>query len=333
MAIQLGVDPRSLNQLAAQTQSGRSPEATQKVARQFEAVFADMMIHSMRAVHLGSDMLGRGGQLYTSLYDWQIAEDMTRGRGLGIASMLMRQLQGAAATGPSQPASLHPLDASDRLAGTAPALRPTQSAAVSVPSPRPLDAADHFSGPDPVAAPTTMGVASPAAPAAPAPPGPAASLTSSVLGFVQRLWPQAQSVAQKLGVSVRAVIAQAALETGWGQHEAAPHNLFGIKASGAESGTERDTTEYAGATPTQTIAKFRRFPSDNAAMTSYATLIGTDPRYHAVQGSGDDVRRFASALQQAGYATDPGYAQKLIAVANDPRLITALNTVAGALTE
>lgn len=306
MPVQLGIDPRSLDSLAAQAKSGRSTQTLQKVARQFEAVFADMMIHSMRATHLGSDLAGRGGPLYTSLYDWQIAEDMTRGRGLGIASMLMRQLQGNASSGSSTHPALHA-----------------------------IDAADHFTGPDPSAPAAPPDAGAPAAgPAATAPQGsatsnPASSLTSDVMGFVERLWPEARSVARQLGVSARAVIAQAALETGWGRHESAPNNLFGIKASGSQPGVEQATTEYAAGVATPTTAKFRRFPSDNAAMASYATLIRTDPRYQAVLGSGDDVQRFASALQQAGYATDPAYAQKLVAVANDPRLVTALNAVAG----
>lgn len=310
MPVQLGLDPRSLDALSTQAKAGRSPQTLQKVARQFEAVFADMMIHSMRATHLGSDLTGRGGKLYTSLYDWQIAEAMTRGKGLGIASMLMRQLQGNTSSGASTQPALHA-----------------------------IDAADHFNGPDPSAAAAPPGASAPAAePAAAASRGPAASgsgssLTSDVTGFVERLWPEAQSVARQLGVSARAVIAQAALETGWGRHESAPNNLFGIKATGSQPGTEQATTEYVAGVATPTTAKFRRFPSDNAAMASYAALIRTDPRYQAVLGSGDDVRRFASALQQAGYATDPAYAQKLVAVANDPRLVTALNAVAGTQTE
>ncbi len=331
--VQPGVDPRSLDQLAIEARSSPSPQTQQAVARQFEAVFADMMIHSMRLAHLGSDMLGSGGKLYQSLYDWQVAEDMTRGRGLGIASMLMRQMHGpASATAPSK-TTLRAPDASDRLAGTS---FPLGAAAGEAPaaSLHAIDATDRFDGPDPAAPAATAAAATPAgAPRTTASASSTTSLTADVVGFVDRLWPQAQSVARALGVSVRAVIAQAALETGWGEHESAPHNLFGIKATGSQAGAEDPTTEYADGTPTQTVAKFRRFASDTAAMASYASLIRTDPRYQAALGSGDNVRRFATALQQAGYATDPAYAEKLIAVANDPRLLTALNAVAATQAE
>lgn len=322
MAVQVGIDPRSLDGLANQARTSRSQQTLQQVARQFEAVFADMMIHSMRSVHLGDDMLGRGGEVYTSLYDWQIAQSMTHGRGLGIASLLMRQMHAAAAdTSSSNPAPSTP-------AGAAATEAQALSAHAAAQALRALDAADHFTGPDPAAVAAPTATQSDATSGTPAPSG-AASLAPNVLGFVERLWPGASAIAQKLGVSVRAIIAQAALETGWGRHEAAPHNLFGVKATASQSGARDSTTEYVDGAPTQALAEFRRYPSDNSAMASYATLISTHPRYQAALGSGNDVQRFASALQQAGYASDPAYAEKLIAVANDPRLVAALSTIAG----
>ncbi|TAM09061.1 MAG: flagellar assembly peptidoglycan hydrolase FlgJ [Nevskiaceae bacterium] len=293
---QLAADPRSLATLKAQaSRDGTHSDATlREVARQFEAVFAQMMIKSMRATHLGDDGLGNAGQLYTSLFDQQIAQSMTKGRGLGLANMLMQQLK-------------------NRVGGP----ENTQAAVTALT----LKSTDRIA--NRLAASPADGVAAPSA-------STAADVPAHIQSFVNRLLPHVKQAAEKLGVSARMIIAQAALETGWGSHGLGDggHNLFGIKATGSIPATPAATTEFIDGTARNVVANFRRYMSDGESVADYARLIGNNPRYSAVAGSGDNAQRFASALQNAGYATDPDYARKLTAVAQSPDLAAALKAAA-----
>ena len=182
------------------------------------------------------------------------------------------------------------------------------------------------------------GLAAPAAPMpAPAPQAPVAEAdanapfdASSPEAFVRSIWPQAQKAAAELGVPAKALVAQAALETGWGRRLAgrkdqSSMNLFGIKATGSWSGARVNsrTHEFVGGKRVDERADFRAYGSVAESFADYARLIGRD-RYAAARGTGNDVHRFASALQQAGYATDPSYAAKITAIANGSTLNRAL---------
>ncbi len=141
--------------------------------------------------------------------------------------------------------------------------------------------------------------------------------------FIDLLKPMAEAAGRELGVSPRAIIAQAALETGWGTSEAgaanASHNLFGIKASGTFDGpsVESMTTEYSPqGVAARESARFRAYGSAADSVDDYVVLLRDNPRYAAALGTGEDVRAFATALQRGGYATDPNYANKLIALAD-----------------
>jgi flagellar protein FlgJ len=118
------------------------------------------------------------------------------------------------------------------------------------------------------------------------------------------------------------MLGQAALESGWGKHEikaldgSTSHNVFGIKASGNWKGrtVEAMTTEYVNGVAYQKVEKFRAYDSYSDAFKDYAKLIRDNPRYQSVLQNGGDASQFAHALQKAGYATDPQYAQKLTKV-------------------
>jgi len=264
----------------------QDPQAIRQVARQFESLFARMMLKSMR------DAIGRDpifgsdqSQMYQGMFDDQLSMELTRGRGLGLADMLVRQLQrlgvGSAAAAP---------------AGTANGTQPSGTQ----------------TGAPERSAPQRSGATAPAAAV------PAATRAS----FVRELWPQAQAAAQALGVDPRAVVAQAALETRWGQRIPATaagsssHNLFGIKASGAWNGptAAASTLEYQQGSAGVEDAQFRAYPSRSQSVQDYVALLST-PRYAAARNTGGDIAAFATELQQAGYATDPDYARKLTAIA------------------
>ena len=116
------------------------------------------------------------------------------------------------------------------------------------------------------------------------------------------------------------LIAQAALESGWGKHVGGDNNLFGIKAGSAWHGATRTlpTTEYSGGTMHRENATFRSYASFADSFDDFARLLKTNPRYAAALNAGGDNARFAQALQHAGYATDPGYAAKITSIANGP---------------
>ena len=250
------------------------PSAVRKVAQQFESMFTRMMLKSMRDT-VGTDPIFGSDQekMYQGMYDDQLALQLSKGRGLGLADMLVRQLQ--------------------RLGAPAAAPAPKSGAATGAGS------TDK-----------------------PAPP--AASATTQQ-NFIQGLWPQAQQAAQQLGVAPSNLIAQAALETNWGRNlpqDGSGHssnNLFGVKATGSWDGASVPavTTEMNGQTATSELAPFRSYADATQSFQDYVSLLRNNPRYAAALNTGTDARAFATGLQRGGYATDPDYARKVSAIANN----------------
>ena len=140
--------------------------------------------------------------------------------------------------------------------------------------------------------------------------------------FVRDVWPHAQEAAGRLNVAPEGLLAQAALETGWGRHVArrpdgAPsYNLFGVKASSSWAGptATKPTLEYRAGIPERQVARFRAYPDIEATFDDYVQVVGNQPRFDAVRNHGDDASAFAAALQESGYATDPAYAAKINAI-------------------
>ncbi|PWB39835.1 MAG: flagellar assembly peptidoglycan hydrolase FlgJ, partial [Rhodocyclales bacterium] len=136
--------------------------------------------------------------------------------------------------------------------------------------------------------------------------------------FVNRLWSQAGEASRATGIPAHFMIAQAALETGWGRAElrfsdgTPTYNLFGIKAGRGWQGAvaEATTTEYVNGVAQKTVERFRAYSSYAEAFRDYASLLTSNPRYAAVLNQ-QDAAGFARGLQRAGYATDPMYAAKL----------------------
>jgi flagellar protein FlgJ len=256
------------------------PAAVREAARQFESLFTNMLLKSMREASLG-ESLGESEQtrFYQDMFDQQLALQMSRGKGLGLAEHLVSQLQrsGATPVAAGTPAG----------AGTAVAAAPAAGTAVT--------GALH------------------AVPAA------GASLARRT-HFISSIQPYAAEAGRRLGVAPETIIAHAALETGWGQHlpvgsAGNSHNLFGIKAGRGWTGAAADaiTIEYQGGAATSQRAPFRAYDSIGAGMQDYVGLLSGNPRYAGALNCGDDVVAYASGLQRGGYATDPAYVQKLVA--------------------
>lgn len=318
-----------------------SRDRLQTAARELESQFAQMMLKSMRSASLGDPMLG-DNTMYRDMYDQQLAREMTRGRGLGLAPMIKQQL--SRSLPPAAPASNSPMNL-DRSIATV--MRPGPIALMqNLPLPMALDASGAGAGALGLA-PSRSGVSLPAlAPLAP-PPRPEVAGAgndadmhantgttldcSSPEAFVRSIWPQARQTARELGVSAKALVAQAALETGWGRRLVGgdkSHNLFGIKSTGNWRGArvESATHEFVDGKRENQRAQFRAYDSIQQSFADYARLMRNE-RYSGAIAAGEDPVRFASALQKAGYATDPSYAAKISAIANGPTLQRALGAL------
>ncbi|NNM81381.1 MAG: flagellar assembly peptidoglycan hydrolase FlgJ [Burkholderiales bacterium] len=151
-------------------------------------------------------------------------------------------------------------------------------------------------------------------------PAEAPAPSASAQDFVTRLLAEAKSVEKDTGISAKFLIGQAALETGWGKHVVksangrSSHNLFGIKAGASWKGpvVTALTTEYVNGMPQKIYQNFRSYSSEAESIRDYANLLSNDPRYGNALASSKDPAGFAQALQDAGYATDPNYAEKLV---------------------
>lgn len=309
------LDPNTLGGLRRLSKQN-SPEATKEAAKQFEALFVQQMLKSMRDATPKGGMLDNDEtRMYQSLLDQQMAMQLSsRAGGIGLAKVIERQMNVGQNPSvlPDGPVSL---DTAIRR-GFDSAAAPTVDAAASrTARPTAKSAA--------AAAGTAASGLGPTLPNMPAGAGPRA--------FVEKVWPQAVEASKATGIPARFLVAQAALETGWGKYElknadgSASHNLFNIKAGKSWNGAtvNTSTTEYAGGTATRENARFRAYGSYAESFRDYARLIGSNPRYAAVVGQ-SDATAFARGLQSAGYATDPLYADKLARIINGNTLRTAL---------
>lgn len=320
---------------AAQRQDPAAIEAT---ARRFEGLFAEMLVSSMRQTGFGDPLFGEQNSIYREFYDRELAARLTSGKGLGIGQLIRQQLtQGQTPDAANQPA-LPKTEAGLRAAWDAP--RPSPLASMSAdgalldalaPTNGQGDAAQTLSallGQTP-APPTNLGQKTA--------PAEAANSTAHAHHerFVAEVWPHAQAAARELGVDPRALVAQAALETGWGKHimpgrgGQPSHNLFGIKATGSWQGahTVQATHEYRRGERVQERAAFRSYTSVAESFADYVKLLKDNPRYQIALRAAGDIAGFAQGLQRAGYATDPSYAQKLKAIADGPVLRNALQRI------
>jgi flagellar protein FlgJ len=310
-------DFQGLSKLRSEA-SARSPEATREAARQFEALFVQMMLKSMRDANavLGEER----DTTYEEMFDKQISMEMTKGKGLGMGDMMLRQLGGGETTAPEIPEPLALLLQRGSALGHAmgrallPDLPDNVTPGLSIPE----------TGNVKLALPALTG----------------ANLTrtnrsdfrpESREDFVREIWPLAVRAGEKLGVNPRAIVAQAALETGWGRRlirddaGVSGNNLFGIKADSRWTGERVTVTtiEYEGGLPKPQRAPFRAYPDLAAGFEDYVRFLQGNSRYSDALRSGGSAEVYAERLQSAGYATDPHYAKKIHSIIASPAMGTA----------
>ena len=313
LSSKLALDAQGLNELKLGAKQS-SPEALKAAAQQFEAVFMNMLMKSMREAAPQDGMFdSEQTRMYTSMLDQQLTQRMAS-RGIGLADVMVRQLSSALTVPPGGEAKTP--DAGTAAPGFLLKATPDSSSKASPNLPfKPTPAVEPRAAlpsdaPGPVA--QLLSVAAARVKAAPA----------HVEAFVQRLLPHAQAASAATGIPARFMLGQAALETGWGRAEIRAadgqnsHNLFGIKAGGAWRGRTADvvTTEYINGKPHKQVESFRAYDSYADAFRDYATMLRANPRYQNVVTQAQDATGFAQGLQQAGYATDPNYANKLMRV-------------------
>jgi flagellar protein FlgJ len=270
------------------------------------------MLKSMRDAVGKDPMFGSDQQeMYQGMADDQLSVQLSKGKGLGLADMLVRQLQKMGVKG-----------AADATGGTGAAAPGASPGATNA------NGSGFRIGAKAAAAYRATQTAS-------APPTTSATSDVTKSNFVQDLWPQAQDAGTLLGVDPRHLIAQAALETNWGQNlpqdssGGTSNNLFGIKASAAWTGAavNNGTQEFQNGVASNTTAQFKAYATPTQSFQDYVALLRNNPRYAAALNTGSDVHAFAAGLQRGGYATDPEYANKIAAVANTVNSLKLSSTV------
>ncbi|MDF0605022.1 flagellar assembly peptidoglycan hydrolase FlgJ [Neisseriaceae bacterium TC5R-5] len=297
---QLAVDPQQLSNLKAQ--AIKDPKgAARQVASQFEALLMSTLLKSMRETKFDTDPESNDLNTYQSMYDQQMAQTLSASGGMGLGDMLYRQI--------AKQSNFTPDDDAHKVVRLAPSphleVRPNSIKALLAyqQTQQQLNEGTAVSSSKTQAAPAIS--------------------TGGNRDFVNAMLPHAREAANKLGVAPEAVVAHAALESGWGKrairHEdgSNSHNLFGIKATTAWQGKTVSvmTTEYENGVAQKRVEKFRSYDSYSAAFNDYANLLKDSPRYKNVLNQGQNMYGFAQGLQTGGYATDPRYARKLVDVA------------------
>lgn len=286
-------DAQSLNEL--KVKAGQDPQAhLRPVARQVEGMFVQMMLKSMREALPKDGLFGSDQtRLYTSMYDQQIAQQMTAGKGLGLAEEMVRQMQ--LQQEPSATAGQVPMKFDGQTVTSYQNDALTQMVRKALPK---------------------------------APAGSDAPLSGDSKAFLAQLSLPARLASEQSGIPHHLILAQAALESGWGQRQIRrengepSYNLFGVKASANWKGpvTEITTTEFENGDARKVKATFRVYGSYQEALSDYVGLLTRNPRYAAVASS-SSAEQGAQALQHAGYATDPHYARKLTSMIQQLRAL------------
>jgi len=276
------IDFQGLAKLRAQSQEGGG-DNLKEVAAQFESLFIQMMLKSMREASPAEDEIFNSDAMkqYRDMMDQQLALDMARKGGVGLADHIVSQLGGGEPPIPTSPS------------GQSYGVVAQQISSAATQSPAARKAEDWR--PD------------------------------SPEAFIRDLLPKANKASEELGVAAEAIVAQAALETGWGKHQMqlpegrSSFNLFGIKAGPDWDGrTVRvQTLEYRDGIAQKETALFRAYDSLEEGLQDYVSFLKGNNRY-ATALTQQDANSFARALQEAGYATDPHYADKIQSIAQRP---------------
>ena len=278
-----------LRQQAVNGEEGSEKEALTAAAKQFEAIFTSMLFKSMRDANSSfkSDMLNsQNEQFYRQMQDDQMASELSANGSLGLADMIVAQLSAGQSSDATE----------DKV----------RSEGFDTSLQRPL-----FSG---RSGERTSEIQSASAAKQPV-------SFDSPESFVASMKPYAEKAASALGVDSSLLLAQAALETGWGSKMVKnslgnSNNLFNIKADRSWKGDKvaTQTLEFHGKTAVKESASFRSYSSFEDSFNDYVKFLNENPRYETALQHQGNSENFIKGIHQAGYATDPNYADKVLRV-------------------
>ena len=272
----------------------QSPESIKKVAKQFEALFVQMMLKGMRDTLPEEGMFkSKQQRMYQDMMDKQVSLDISMGKGMGLADVIERQLTPNTANSLSAPHQLSDYFKASRHQLLTPnaqtsALDMSYQDSEQVAEKLAVSDVSEFDWQQPE-------------------------------DFITDVWPHALQASEDLGVDPEVLIAQSALETGWGKYSRHfddgdnSFSLFGIKADSAWQGKSIfvSTLEFKDGTMQREQANFRAYDSVSDAFNDYVKFIQDNPRYQQALENGFNPKAYAEELQKAGYATDPNYAKKI----------------------
>lgn len=354
------LDPNSLNSIKAMGRD-KDPQALKEVAKKFEAMFVQQMLKTMREAN---EAFGEGNyfdsqttRFHRDMLDQQMVLNLTSGRGIGLADHFYKQMlekHGADMRPDSDALNLSAQNINGVLENAV-EYKKHSNADVDASGADDLDnwindfirmndnaqLQTLFSEAEPdkaVQAPIHYGV----------PPalsnkfiagsqraGQKSSISSTQENFVMLLKPHAEKAAAELNINPDVLIAQVALETGWGKHVIHDKqgqnsfNLFNIKTGSQWQGDKVNvaTLEYRDGIAINEKADFRKYSDYADSFSDYVRLMKNSARYEPVLQKGTDAAAYADALQSAGYATDPEYAKKIKRLLNSDAIksLGALN--------
>lgn len=321
------LDQQGLNSIKAMGRD-KDPQALKEVAKKFEAMFVQQMLKTMREANdvfaQDSYFNSQESRFHRDMMDQQMVLNLTSGAGIGLATQFYQQMSQAYGQGSSvddQASTATDGELSHAVKYQTPsAIDELMNAYVSNANSNTTDADSNSDAVD------LQALAIPPLLLKPVLPmqrlqasGVKAGIADSRENFVALLQPHAEKAAQELNINPDVLIAQVALETGWGKHVIHhkngenSFNLFNIKAGSSWQGNKVNvsTLEYQGGVAAIEKADFRKYNDYSESFSDYVRLMKNSPRYQDVLQTGKNSAAYAEALQSAGYATDPEYAKKI----------------------
>jgi flagellar protein FlgJ len=300
-----------------------SPEALKETAKQFEAIFVANMLKGMRDAKLADGIMDSDqSKFYSEMYDQQLAVHLSGNPGVGLADLIVKQLSH------KEPDNDRPADEKlaienylNRSAGSSKTLSHYPHAAGKQAD----NQVDTDNADSQVIINAYMHDSSPLDAKTEIPLKNDHVLPIQSAGdFVRQLQPYAEQAARELGIEPKVLLAQAALETGWGRSVRKNNdgsntfNLFNIKADKAWQGKQAkvSTLEFEHGVTKKVKAGFRSYASFQESFKDYVAFIKSNPRYGDALKQVGNGNRYLQELQQAGYATDPNYANKVMRISN-----------------
>ncbi len=292
-------------------------EALQLAAQHFESIFIGMMLKSMREANAvfeeGNPMHSNTTKFFRDMYDSQLATDMADQGSMGLADIIVQQLSGDK----DNFTNASTLRTDNRFEQLVKDISLSKKPAEVMPKeamnivPALNNAQDVKTNEKP-----TVEFDSPDS-------------------FVEQVWHHAKQTASRIGMNPAVMIAQSALETGWGQHVIkdkdgqSSFNLFNVKALRDWDGdkTGQTTVEFENGIAVKKVQPFRVYNSISESFEDFISFLKSDSRYEPALEKSGDPEQFLHKLQSAGYATDPNYAEKIIGILKSDRFKDMINKV------